>query len=71
METLLKLLIIGDSGVRKSCLLLRYADSIFSAEFLPTIGVDFKVRTLQIGEKAVKIRYCSGGALRAITRSYY
>ena len=41
-----KILLIGDSGVGKSSLLMRFADDIFTDNFLPTIGVDFKIRTI-------------------------
>ena len=50
--TTLKLLIIGESGVGKSSLLLRFTDDAFDAEQAATIGVDFKVKTIYInGEK--------------------
>ena len=42
-----KLLLIGNSAVGKSSLLLRFADGIFQESFLPTIGVDFKIRTFE------------------------
>ena len=38
---LVKLLLIGDSAVGKSCLLLRYSDDQFSSSFITTIGIDF------------------------------
>uniref|UniRef100_A0A665UVB9 Ras-related protein Rab-18-like n=1 Tax=Echeneis naucrates TaxID=173247 RepID=A0A665UVB9_ECHNA len=51
--TTLKLLIIGESGVGKSSLLLRFTDDTFDPEQSATIGVDFKVKTLAIdGNKA-------------------
>jgi len=40
---LLKTLIIGDSGVGKSSLLSRFADNLFIDNFMPTIGVDFRI----------------------------
>lgn len=42
-----KILIIGDSAVGKSSILLRFADNVYHETFLPTIGVDFKIRTVQ------------------------
>lgn len=53
--TTLKLLIIGESGVGKSSLLLRFTDDAFDCEQPATIGVDFKVKTINInGEKVTE-----------------
>ena len=50
--TTLKLLIIGESSVGKSSLLLRFTDDAFDPEQAATIGVDFKVKTINInGDK--------------------
>jgi GTPase SAR1 family protein len=49
------LLLIGNSAVGKSSLLLRFSDGIFNPSFLPTIGVDFKIRTFDLKGKAVKL----------------
>jgi GTPase SAR1 family protein len=37
----LKILIIGNSGVGKSCMLMRYVENSFTTAFYNTIGVDF------------------------------
>ena len=40
-DYIFKLLLIGDSGVGKSCLMLRFADDAFIDSYVSTIGVDF------------------------------
>ena len=40
-DYLLKILLIGNSGVGKSSLLFRFSEDIWQKEFIPTIGVDF------------------------------
>ena len=56
--TTLKLLIIGESGVGKSSLLLRFTDDAFDPEQAATIGVDFKVKTVNVNASKVKIHRC-------------
>ena len=46
-----KLLLLGDSNVGKSCVLTRYASDKFDTSLIPTTGVDFKTRFLSINEK--------------------
>lgn len=55
-DHLFKLLIIGDSGVGKSSLLIRFSDNTFSGSYITTIGVDFKIRTVVIGGERVKLQ---------------
>jgi len=73
-DYLFKLLIIGDSGVGKSCLLLRFSDDIFTDNFISTIGVDFKIRTINIGGSRVRLQIWDTAGqerFRTITSSYY
>jgi len=55
-DYLFKLVLIGDSGVGKSCLLLRFADDAFTESYISTIGVDFRFRTIKIDKKTIKLQ---------------
>ena len=73
-DHLFKLLLIGDSGVGKSSLLLRFADDSYSESYISTIGVDFKIRTVQLDGKTVKLQIWDTAGqerFRTITSSYY
>ena len=47
-DALVKLLLIGDSSVGKSSLLVRFADDKFSPDYMSTIGIDYKIKTFMI-----------------------
>jgi len=73
-DLLFKCLLIGDSGVGKSCLLLRFAENAFTENFISTIGVDFKIKMMDIDGKRVKMQiWDTAGQERfqTITTSYY
>jgi GTPase SAR1 family protein len=51
-----KILIIGDSGVGKSCVLLRFTDDKFNENYISTIGVDFRFKSIIVDDKSVKLQ---------------
>ncbi|KAJ3369489.1 GTP-binding protein [Allomyces arbusculus] len=63
-DHLIKLLLIGDSGVGKSCLLMRFSDDSFTPSFITTIGIGKRIK-LQIWDTAGQERF------RTITTAYY
>jgi len=72
--TTLKILIIGDSGVGKSSLLLRFTDDKFDPDQSATIGVDFKVKPLTVEGNTVKLAIWDTAGqerFRTLTPSYY
>ncbi|GLJ40779.1 hypothetical protein SUGI_0843320 [Cryptomeria japonica] len=73
-DHLIKLLLIGDSGVGKSCLLLRFSDDSFTTSFITTIGIDFKIRTVELDGKRIKLQIWDTAGqerFRTITTAYY
>ncbi|QOU18443.1 GTP-binding protein [Brettanomyces bruxellensis] len=70
----MKLLLVGDSGVGKSCLLLRFVDDKFNPSFITTIGIDFKIKTIDINGKRIKLQVWDTAGqerFRTITTAYY
>jgi Ras-related protein Rab-8A len=62
------------TGVGKSCLLLRYSDDSFTSSFITTIGIDFKIKSILIGESKVKLQIWDTAGqerFRTITTAYY
>mmetsp|Transcript_10113 Transcript_10113/g.42491 ORF Transcript_10113/g.42491 Transcript_10113/m.42491 type:complete len:175 (+) Transcript_10113:242-766(+) len=73
-DYLFKLLLIGDSSVGKSCLLLRFSDGSFNESQMSTIGVDFKIRTLELDKKTFKLQIWDTAGqerFRTIAAAYY
>ncbi|KAL7341788.1 GTP-binding protein, SEC4 [Rhodotorula toruloides] len=68
------MLLIGDSGVGKSCLLLRFCDDAWTPSFITTIGIDFKIRTIELEGKRIKLQIWDTAGqerFRTITTAYY
>lgn len=73
-DHIFKLLLIGDSGVGKSSLLLRFAEDSFTSNYVATIGVDFKIKTVEVGGARVKLQLWDTAGqerFRTITSTYY
>ena len=54
-DALYKIVLIGESNTGKTSMLLRYSDNIFNDNYLCTIGVDFKIKTLKVDNKIIKM----------------
>ncbi|XP_075759226.1 ras-related protein Rab-8A isoform X2 [Pelodiscus sinensis] len=73
-DYLFKLLLIGDSGVGKTCALFRFSEDAFNATFISTIGIDFKIRTIELDGKRIKLQIWDTAGqerFRTITTAYY
>lgn len=71
---LFKMVLIGDSGVGKTSFMKRYTDNVFVQDYISTIGVDFKIKTITVDGEDVKLQlWDTAGQERfsAITKSYY
>jgi len=68
------LLLIGDSNVGKTSVLTKYVNGGFNANFDSTIGIDFKIKSVQMNGKNIKLRIWDTAGqekFRTITNSYY
>uniref|UniRef100_A0A5F5PWW0 small monomeric GTPase n=1 Tax=Equus caballus TaxID=9796 RepID=A0A5F5PWW0_HORSE len=73
-DYLFKLLLIGDSGVGKTCVLFRFSEDAFNSTFISTIGIDFKIRTIELDGKRIKLQIWDTAGqerFRTITTAYY
>jgi small GTP-binding protein len=73
-DFLVKIVLIGDSGVGKTNLLSRFTRDQFNPESKSTIGVEFATKTLEIEGKNVKAQIWDTAGqerYRAITSAYY
>ena len=73
-DYLVKLIIIGDSGVGKTNLLMRFCEQDFKSNYVATIGVDFKIKTIQVDDKRFKLQIWDTAGqerFKNITQTYY
>ena len=74
-DVLYKILLLGDSAVGKTCFLMRYTDNTFTEIHMSTIGLDYKLKNVQLDNgKIVKIQIWDTAGqdrFRSITKNYY
>ena len=73
-DYLIKVVLIGDAAVGKSSLLLKYIDDVFEDSYVCTIGVDFKIKSLQLENKRIKLQVWDTAGqerFKPITKCYF
>ena len=73
-DLMFKILLLGDSGVGKSSLLLRYTKNEFISDMRSTIGVEFALKYITIDNYQLKIQIWDTAGMeryRSITNAYY
>ena len=73
-DYIFKVLLLGNSDVGKSSLILRFTENKWQENFTPTIGVDFKLSTLEINNKKIKMQVWDTAGqerFRTIISSYF
>jgi len=75
MDCVYKVLLLGDSTVGKTCILLKYTDKIFQETHMMTIGLDYRLKTMTLQSgKEVKLQIWDTAGqdrFRSITKNYY
>ena len=72
-DHLFKLLIIGESGVGKTCLISRYANGVFKEEYISTVGVDYVSKQEIINDQNINVKLWDTAGqerFKALTPSY-
>jgi small GTP-binding protein len=70
----LKIVVVGDSGVGKTCLLLRYVRDIYDPDTQSTLGVEFMTKIIETEKNRIQLQLwdTAGQELfRSVTRGYY
>jgi small GTP-binding protein len=73
-DYLIKLLVIGNSGVGKTNMLLKFCENNFMTSHLTTIGIDFKIKTITIGKDKIRLQIWDTAGqekFKTITQTYY
>ena len=65
-DVLLKVLMLGDSGVGKTALMNQYVNKKFDSQYkVATIGSDFRIKKIVVGDRLVKMQVCLASVARA------
>uniref|UniRef100_A0A8C6Z1C4 small monomeric GTPase n=1 Tax=Nothoprocta perdicaria TaxID=30464 RepID=A0A8C6Z1C4_NOTPE len=71
----LQVMLLGDSGVGKTCLLTRFKDGAFlSGTFIATVGIDFRNKVVAVDGVKVKLQIWDTAGqerFRSVTHAYY
>jgi len=73
-DYLFKIILIGNSGVGKTSIMRRYVDNTYNPTMAATIGVDFKIKTLEIDNFCIKLQIWDTAGqerFKAIVGQYY
>ena len=75
IDSIYKVLLLGDTTVGKTCILLKYTDKIFQETHMMTIGLDYRLKTMKLKSgKDVKLQIWDTAGqdrFRSITKNYY
>jgi Ras-related protein Rab-8A len=73
-EHFIKLIIVGDAGVGKTNIMMRYCEGTFKESYMTTIGVDFKIKRVEVSNEKIKYQIWDTAGqerYRNITQAYY
>jgi small GTP-binding protein len=74
MERIVRIVLVGDTGVGKTALLRSYADNVYTPTHVTTMGVDFRHVRIRVGKDVVKLQLWDTAGherYRSITNTYY
>ena len=73
-EFLYKILLLGDTSVGKTCFFMQYIDNTFHEVHISTVGLDNKVKDVQLDDKVYKVQIWDTAGqdrFRSITKNYF
>jgi small GTP-binding protein len=74
-DIFVKVMLLGDSGVGKTCILMQFRDGLFlSGNFISTVGIDFRNKVVTVDQTRVKLQIWDTAGqerFRSVTHAYY